>query len=109
MFNSGIIKYNICELCFKQLVKPNQLNCRNCQVKATNNLISSSNVFKIKYSKKPSAFTRVVDVTRQYIESKYTSKNLNDKRRISLIQYTHKVDNIHNYEWSNFQKIEQLD
>ncbi|KXN66294.1 hypothetical protein CONCODRAFT_20311 [Conidiobolus coronatus NRRL 28638] len=62
----------------------------------------------MKYSKSSTTLTSVSDVTQRYIESKHNSKNLNDKRSLSLIQYTHKVDNIHNYEWSNFQKIEQL-
>jgi hypothetical protein len=39
---------------------------------------------------------------------KYSSKSLNDNSSISIIQYTHKADNIHNYEWSNFQKAEQF-
>jgi hypothetical protein len=67
MFNSGIIKYNVCQLCFKQLVKPNQLNCRNCQIKVTNKLNSSSNVYRIKYNKKSSTQISVIDVTQQYI------------------------------------------
>ncbi|KXN66295.1 hypothetical protein CONCODRAFT_11903 [Conidiobolus coronatus NRRL 28638] len=62
----------------------------------------------MKYNKHSDSFTGVLDVTQRYIESKHNSKNLNDKRSLSLIQYTHKVDNIHNYEWSNFKKIEQL-
>jgi hypothetical protein len=33
---------------------------------------------------------------------------LTDILSLSLIQYTHKCNNIHSYEWSNFRKIEQL-
>jgi hypothetical protein len=42
------------------------------------------------------------------LESKHNSENLNEKGSLSLIEYTHKVDNIYNYEWSNFHNIEQF-
>ncbi|KXN66011.1 hypothetical protein CONCODRAFT_12238 [Conidiobolus coronatus NRRL 28638] len=42
------------------------------------------------------------------LESEYSSKNLKEKGSLSLIKYTHKADNIYNYEWSNFQNIEQF-
>jgi hypothetical protein len=36
------------------------------------------------------------------------SDRLIDKGSLSLIKYTHNTDNIHNYEWNNFQNIEQF-
>jgi hypothetical protein len=48
------------------------------------------------------AFTNIL------VESKYSSDRLNDKGSLSLIKYTHQVDNIFNYEWSNFQKVEEF-
>jgi hypothetical protein len=65
-------------------------------------------VYKAKFNKHVKSLTDVLNVTQDYIEFKTNSNNLNNKKSLSLINYTHKCDNIHNYEWSNFQKIEQL-
>jgi uncharacterized protein YaaR (DUF327 family) len=43
-----------------------------------------------------------------YLESISNLDTSKDKRSLSLVQYTHKCDNIYAYEWSNFQDIEQF-
>ncbi|KXN68276.1 hypothetical protein CONCODRAFT_9505 [Conidiobolus coronatus NRRL 28638] len=62
----------------------------------------------MKFSKSSKVLTDAVNVTQKYIESRYSSDSLINKQSISLIQYTHNVDDIHSYEWANFQDIEQF-
>ncbi|KXN66292.1 hypothetical protein CONCODRAFT_11900 [Conidiobolus coronatus NRRL 28638] len=59
----------------------------------------------MKFNKNSSTLSDLLNVTRKYIDYSSSSSNLNDRRSLSLIQYTHKCDYIHNYEWSNFQKF----
>ncbi|KXN65539.1 hypothetical protein CONCODRAFT_12846 [Conidiobolus coronatus NRRL 28638] len=62
----------------------------------------------MKISKQSSTFASALDITKQYIAYNSNKSNLNDTCSLSLIQYSHKCNNIHSYEWSNFQKIEQI-
>ncbi|KXN68266.1 hypothetical protein CONCODRAFT_9495 [Conidiobolus coronatus NRRL 28638] len=62
----------------------------------------------MKFNKNSKVLTEVLDVTKNYIEFKSSSDSLKDKQSLSLAQYIHKCDNIHSYEWSNFQNIEQF-
>ncbi|KXN71035.1 hypothetical protein CONCODRAFT_6342 [Conidiobolus coronatus NRRL 28638] len=62
----------------------------------------------MKLNKSSRNLTGAINVTQDYIEYKLNSDSLIDKGSLSLIKYTHKADNIHNYEWTNFQNIGQF-
>jgi hypothetical protein len=111
------------------IVKSSQIYCKKCQTTICNNKVSknkasNSKVYKMRLNKNTKSLTEAINVTRRYIgrnvfniiihytkaqlESKYNSENLKEKGSLSLIKYTHKADNIYNYEWSNFHNIEQF-
>ncbi|KXN64933.1 hypothetical protein CONCODRAFT_13672 [Conidiobolus coronatus NRRL 28638] len=61
----------------------------------------------MKFNKTSKVLTDAIN-SKVLLESKFNSDNLNDKRSLSLIRYTHKADNIYSYEWTNFRNIEQF-
>ncbi|KXN68097.1 hypothetical protein CONCODRAFT_79920 [Conidiobolus coronatus NRRL 28638] len=107
MNKKDIITYESCGSCFK-LIKSNRFYCKDCQSRACNSIESNSTVHKIRFSKNSKGLADVKNITHRYIESRYNSDSLNDKPSLSLIRYTHNVDNIHSYKWSNFRNIEQF-
>ncbi|KXN66886.1 hypothetical protein CONCODRAFT_11172 [Conidiobolus coronatus NRRL 28638] len=109
MFKKGeLVNCMACEICFSKIIKPNQIYCKKCQVKARCNKTYDRNAYNIRVNKNFDNMVAVLSVAKKYIEPKYSSKILNDNSNLSIIQYTHKANNIHNYEWSNFQKVEQF-
>ncbi|KXN67491.1 hypothetical protein CONCODRAFT_10433 [Conidiobolus coronatus NRRL 28638] len=106
--NDDIVNYKACEQCFSQIIKQNQFYCKKCQAKVRYNKIYDRKSHKSKLNKNSDNLVNVLNLAKKYLESNYSSKNLNNNSDLSIIQYTHKADNIHNYEWSNFQKVEQF-
>ncbi|KXN64987.1 hypothetical protein CONCODRAFT_13591 [Conidiobolus coronatus NRRL 28638] len=106
--NSKSVNYMACEQCFSQIIRPNQLYCKKCQVKTQCNKTSNRKLHKVKLNKNSSNLVEVLNAAKKHIDPNYSSNSLDDNSGLSIIQYTHKADNIHSYKWSNFQKIEEF-
>jgi hypothetical protein len=66
MFNC-VVNYKICEICFKQIIKTNQLNCKKCNFESDNKKSLNGTMHKIKLNKNSKTLTKVLNVTQNYI------------------------------------------
>lgn len=66
LVNSELVNCTTCEICFSQIIKPNQIYCKKCQVKTQCNKASNIKVHKSRLYKYSSNF-EVLNLTKKYI------------------------------------------
>lgn len=65
--NTQLVTCIVCEVCFNQIIKPNQLYCKKCQDKVRWNKTSDKKLLNNRYNKSSSDSVNTLKLAKKYI------------------------------------------